>query len=252
MSEYSRRVGQITGTLAALGRACEPDSRVLDFGCGAGNLVQAFRDAGYDAFGCDLAFKDGPEVERLSASGIIRLIDPADYRLPFEGNRFDLIVSDQVFEHVQDYHLALREISRTLTPAGATLHIFPSRLCLVEPHVHIPLAGLIQTYPWLLAWTLLGVRNANQRRMSARAAALDDLRYLSTSTNYLTRRQIRAAFDDEFDKVIFCERELSSVLADGKYRRLNRLPFGLFAWLVSTFHTRAVYAARPGPAGTSS
>ena len=31
----------------------DPSARVLDFGCGRGELVQQLRERGYDAYGCD-------------------------------------------------------------------------------------------------------------------------------------------------------------------------------------------------------
>ena len=51
--------------------------KILDFGCGAGTLVQAFQNLGYDAYGCD--FIDCPSLD----SDHYRKIDLSNYRLPF-------------------------------------------------------------------------------------------------------------------------------------------------------------------------
>ena len=76
-----------------------PGARVLDFGCGSGGTVTELDRLGFDAYGCDISL-DSP-TERL------RLI-PQPYRLPFEDEAFDLVVSDQVFEHVMDQRTAFR------------------------------------------------------------------------------------------------------------------------------------------------
>ncbi len=248
MNKYHRRAKQFIGTLNDIGEHCESGQTILDFGCGAGNLVEAFQHAGWNAFGCDLAFKEGPHVDRLSSLGAIRRIDPENYQLPFEDNTFDLVVSDQVFEHVQNYDSAISEIVRVLKPDGATLHVFPPRYKPIEPHVHVPLATVWQNYPWLLAWALLGIRKENQRGIAAREVARSNYQYLTSSTNYLSKCDIRKAFARQFSKVRFCEEELAQQLADGRYRVFGSIPFGVFPKMVSAFHTRAVYAAGPGRA----
>jgi hypothetical protein len=53
--------------------------------------------------------------------------------------------SNQVFEHVMDYPTTLREIHRVLTPGGAFLHIFPSRYKFIEPHMLVPLGGVLRS-----------------------------------------------------------------------------------------------------------
>jgi 2-polyprenyl-3-methyl-5-hydroxy-6-metoxy-1,4-benzoquinol methylase len=42
--------------------------------------------------------------------------------LTFPDERFDLVVTQEVFEHVFDYRLAFREVMRTVRPGGA--HVF--------------------------------------------------------------------------------------------------------------------------------
>ena len=41
------------------------NTKILDFGCGSGDLVQELLDLGYDAYGTDIRFKDGKSRKNL-------------------------------------------------------------------------------------------------------------------------------------------------------------------------------------------
>src|SRR5215467_11805838 len=113
-------VGPLRGILNDLGVTIQPSTAILDFGCGAGATVNAFRDAGYDARGCDIVPPQTPNPYlHLMRNG----------RIPFPDASFDVIVSESVMEHVMDYALTVREISRVLRSGGTALHLFPSRYC---------------------------------------------------------------------------------------------------------------------------
>src|SRR5882762_3131454 len=141
--------------LHELGHTLGPGARVLDFGCGAGNMVEEYCAAGYDAFGCDIRIAN--ETERL------RRIGEETRSLPFGDSSFDFVFSDQVLEHVQDHASAFAEIKRVMKPGGIGLHIFPSKLKPTEGHVFVPLGGVIQNRWWLTLWAWLGIRNSFQK-----------------------------------------------------------------------------------------
>ena len=127
------------------------DLAILDFGCGIGECVRRFGEAGYTAFGCDVEFPsnlEGPlksylddgivrridfsqdprdQVAEFLARGRLIKTDEAAYHLPFEDNTFDFIFSNQVFEHVMDYPAALADLSRVIKPTATNIHIFPGR-----------------------------------------------------------------------------------------------------------------------------
>lgn len=44
---------------------------------------------------------------------------------PFADGTFDLVLSNQVLEHVVDKPAFFAQIARVLTPTGASLHLFP-------------------------------------------------------------------------------------------------------------------------------
>jgi len=64
-----------------------------------------------------------------------------DTNLPFPEDRFDVVLSNHVIEHVgrtdeQENHL--REILRVLAPDGVAYLAAPNRWMLVEPHYRLP------------------------------------------------------------------------------------------------------------------
>jgi SAM-dependent methyltransferase len=101
-----------------------PTDVVLDFGAGRGEFtetdpssyrvwLQNFRGRCAHVDGCDLdpVVKSNPT---LDASAVIEL----DKRLPYEDERFDLIVSRYVFEHIINPEWASAELLRVLKPGG--------------------------------------------------------------------------------------------------------------------------------------
>jgi ubiquinone/menaquinone biosynthesis C-methylase UbiE len=183
-----------------------PDNAViLDLGCGNGDLVAEYRRHGFDVYGCDFKFKAGRQVEKLRNIGAIRLIERDPYRMPFADQSFDVVVSDQVFEHVDNYPEVLAEHRRILKSGGVGLHFFPSRYRLVEPHVRVPCATILQGRNWLLFWALVGIRKPSQRGISAKERASDNYDYLRRHTNYLSKKQIIAYFGNAFERVEFRE-----------------------------------------------
>ncbi|MFO1217387.1 MAG: class I SAM-dependent methyltransferase [Burkholderiaceae bacterium] len=179
---------------------------LLDFGCGDGKEVMEWRSRGYQALGCDVAqYSDSDECRTLYSQGVLRLIRTEPYRLPFDDHTFDVVVSNQVFEHVRNYPVAIKETQRVLKPGGVALHLFPPRWKPVEAHVNVPFAGVWQNTAWLHLWALLGVRNEFQSGMSASQVARLNVDYLREHTNYLAATELRREFERHFSTVRFVE-----------------------------------------------
>lgn len=202
---YTRRMQTQLGIIKDLGYNLDQQSIVLDLGCGNGNIVREYRNHGYNAYGCDFSFKDGPFVADMQEKGIIKQIDSSSYKLPFDDNSIDFVISDQVFEHVKDYPATLQEVHRVLKPGGISLHFFPSRYKIIESHVHIPFASVLQNYYWLKLWALLGIRTREQRGLSAKEAANRNHEYLINQTIYLTKSEITSHCARYFGTIRFCE-----------------------------------------------
>jgi len=116
-------------------------ARVLDYGCGAAQIVKALRAAGVDAYGADVFYDGGShfralEHDELFTSGIVRRMESD--RTDFDGNTFDVVFSNQVLEHVPDLDQVLGEMHRILKPGGVVLSLFPDRSVWREGHCGIP------------------------------------------------------------------------------------------------------------------
>ena len=119
----------------------DADANVLDFGCGVGDIVQAARHRGLNAFGVEKFYggsniKDTGRERGLLGKTVFEIAD--DGRIPFDDAFFDLVVSNQVFEHVEDLETVLTEIARVLKPGGHLFCSFPSKGILREVHCDIP------------------------------------------------------------------------------------------------------------------
>jgi SAM-dependent methyltransferase len=223
--------------LADLGVVLGQDTTILDFGCGEGGLVKEGRAAGFQMFGCDFDAQ-GPNLSSISKQS---------YRLPYPDRSFDVVVSNQVFEHVMDYDSALAELSRILKPGGSFLHMFPARARFIEPHVFVPGATVLRNRPWLLLWALLGVRNQFQAGKSAIERMRLNYRYLLEHTNYMGKGALVRHFRRHFADVRFVE----SLCLRHRHPKLVRVPF--MPRVYSALQMRVVFgrspiAAKPGAA----
>jgi SAM-dependent methyltransferase len=115
--------------------------RVLDYGCGNGDLIRYLRNRGINCYGTDLphvvAAYDELRTD-LRQGGIVKPLLPSG-RVPFL-MKFDLVISNQVIEHVNDLETVLENMLRVLKPNGIMHHHFPCKETIRESHIGIPFA----------------------------------------------------------------------------------------------------------------
>jgi len=94
--------------------AARPGMVVLDYGCGAGQSLLELAKLGAEAYGLEADPNVRQVVEALGLQIYIGKIDDN----PFPGITFDLIVLNQVLEHIPQPDLLLRKLAARLRPGG--------------------------------------------------------------------------------------------------------------------------------------
>jgi len=84
---------------------------ILDFGCGNGALIRAYRAADMEASGIEIARPPIRNSLRSDVAPFIKLYD-GTLPLPFADGQFESVIATEVIEHVPDYRTALAEIAR--------------------------------------------------------------------------------------------------------------------------------------------
>jgi SAM-dependent methyltransferase len=155
---------------------------VLDVGCGYGHtaveLARSCRRVVGIEPSCELATL---AMQRVEDSGLANLsirhegIGDLD-----EPARYDLVVLDNVFEHLPDQAGALGRIHACLRPGGVAFLLMPNKLWPMEVHYHLP----------CLSYLPLWLANA-YLRLSGRGRDYTDASY--APTYWRLRRLLRAA-----------------------------------------------------------
>jgi len=104
-------------------------SKVLDIGCGAGNLSQDLKKLSPEVYGVEI----NKEVAGLAKRKIDVIIADAQF-LPFRKNSFDIIVSNQVIEHIIDVDSFFMEVNRVLKNKGCLIISTPN-LCALHNRI---------------------------------------------------------------------------------------------------------------------
>jgi SAM-dependent methyltransferase len=228
--------------LTTLGVDLPKTARILDFGCGAGETVGALRDLGFvNACGYDVVQSRHDLVREREH---IRVGTALNLKLPYDDNTFDVVMSDQVFEHVHDQVRVFEELRRITKPGGHGLHLFPARYGPIEPHLLVPFGGVFQ-HRWLYkVWAWLGVRNQHQIGLSANETADDNAYFAIEATRYVPTSCYRALWKRIGFEYRFAEQEFFDGHVRSSMRKIGKLG-GTVAWLYRTFRGRVVYLRKP-------
>lgn len=104
--------------------------RILVDGCGVGAYLEHLSVDSQQTIGLDI------ELERAQEAHVRaeQVICAAGEQLPFPSDTFDLVLSHEVLEHVQDDRRAISEIVRVLAPGGRLVLFVPNRGYPFETH----------------------------------------------------------------------------------------------------------------------
>ncbi len=97
--------------------------RVLEIGCGTGQLGRLLREHGHHVTGVELV----PSVAEQARECLDRVeVADVELGLPFAPVSFDAIVFADVLEHLLDPWRVLRETAELLTPGGCVIASIPN------------------------------------------------------------------------------------------------------------------------------
>jgi SAM-dependent methyltransferase len=173
-----------------LSQARARGGRILDFGCGEGEMVKAALNQGLDAYGCDTHWDTCDAESAINDSRLIPVAPGTP--LPFTDAFFDCVTSNMVFEHVRDLASSLAEIHRVLKPGGWLLAMFPIRESAWEGHTEVPL-GHWFGLRWLTFFRRLGFGHGPRDKPAA-AWAAHYKNWIGTHCFYRSDREVLALF----------------------------------------------------------
>jgi len=104
--------------------------QLLVDGCGVGMYLHHLSPQFSPAVGLDIEFERLQEAQTLEPN----VVNGVGEHLPFSTDTFDLILSHEVLEHVQDDQLAINEAVRVLKPSGRLVLFCPNRGYPFETH----------------------------------------------------------------------------------------------------------------------
>lgn len=103
---------------------------ILENGCGVGEYLQRLDAQASLAVGLDVDFERVLETHQKKLAAMLAVGEA----LPHDAGTFDLVISNEVIEHVQDDHQAVAEIVRVLKPGGRLMLFCPNRGYPFETH----------------------------------------------------------------------------------------------------------------------
>ncbi len=132
---YVWRDGQKRRMEMIINRAEERiNGRILEDGCGVGSYLKRFSETASRAVGIEIEFDRGKFAKSVCPDGNTDVVNSCGEYLPFQSEYFDLILSHEVIEHVNDDRLCVAEMVRVLKPGGRIILFCPNRGYPFETH----------------------------------------------------------------------------------------------------------------------
>lgn len=187
--------------------------RILDAGCGNCLLMEclqkylpALSEKEIEIFGYDV-IDHGVQYEGYFSASMARLvknIENIDWKTrlksinsadswPFQNEFFDIVISNQVLEHVWDHNQFLSENHRVLKTNGCAIHLFPVKDCITDWHLFLPFVHWIKNWDFLHRYikfcSRLGLGIFKGREEPLDKFSIRHADYIWYFTNYIKARE---------------------------------------------------------------
>lgn len=172
-------------------------NRLLDIACGAGSLLLAARENGWNAHGLDVSANAVKHVRQLGFEAFQGELHEAR----FPSGYFDVITAAELLEHLPDPRTLLQEIARVLRPGGL--------FWTTTPHAR-GLSGRVLRLNWRCIWPPehLQLFSAGGLKKLMLEAGFRDVRVKTTGGNPIeilyalgARKDAPKTVDQYFDRV---------------------------------------------------
>ncbi len=104
--------------------------RAVDVGCGGGGNTQVLRDLGWSVTGLE----HSPVAAQIAHQRGLPVVRGDARHLPFHDESMDLVMSTDLWEHVDDHEAVAHETNRVLRPGGRALVAVPCSMKLWSGH----------------------------------------------------------------------------------------------------------------------
>ena len=134
--ESTKRIEELRYRML-ISKVPKKSKKVLDIGCGNGELICMLAEMGHESVALDLSknrlnnFKD-----RARKVGVVQIQGDA-MNIPLQDSSIDVIMCSEVLEHIKDYENVLKEMNRILKSHGRIVVSVPYKEELMEivcPH----------------------------------------------------------------------------------------------------------------------
>ena len=214
-------------------------NRLLDIGCGAGNLLAAARKNGWNAQGLDVSARAVKHVRDLG----FEVYEGELHDAEFPSQHFDVVTAAELLEHLIDPQPLLQEVARILRPGGL--------FWTTTPHAR-GISGRILGLKWRCVWPpehlqLFSIRGIEKL---LRGAGFRQLRIDTTGGNpieiFHAMGAVKSApktVDQHFDRVTTSYR-LNESLMKSRSRRVLKNTVNSFLNLSRLGDSLKVFAVR--------
>ena len=214
-------------------------NRLLDIGCGAGNLLEAARNHGWHAQGLDVSSHAAKHVRELG----FEVFEGELAAAKFPSAHFDVVTAAELIEHIFEPRVLVQEVARILRPGGL--------FWLTTPHAR-GLSARLLGLKWQCIWPPehLQLFSISGLQALMRDAGFRNLRVDTTGGNPIEiwhamgrAKSAPKTVDQHFDRVL-TSYELNESLMKSRSRRAFKNTVNSFLNLSRLGDSMKVFAVR--------